>query len=123
MPASHHLRLALLELVGNGSLKQRLVSVYSKHLKQLDSEELPDVLREDYRALCAQLEAVKPLPGETAVQATVRKMSAEQADRCAVMVVALATDYAREALTMSPRAAREPRNLSETVVPLFAVEA
>ena len=123
MPISHALQQALIELVGNPSLKQRLIAAYSKHLKHVEGEDLPDSLREDFAALRAELEAVKPMPGETAVQATVRKMSAEQADRCAARIVAIATGYARDAAGMAPRPAREARDYSDTVIPLFAVEA
>jgi len=112
MPVSHCLQQALVELVGNPSLKQRLIAAYSKHLKHVDGEDLPDALREDFAAICAELESIRPLPGETAVQATVRKMSAEQADQVAARIVALVTGPARE-----------PRDRGDTVIPLFAVEA
>lgn len=120
MPVSHCLQQALIELVGNPSLKQRLITAYSKHLKHLDGDDLPEGLREDFAALRAELEAVRPMPGETSVQATVRKMSADQADRCAARIAALVTGYARDAAGMAPRPARD---YSDTVIPLFAVEA
>jgi len=123
MPISNCLQQALVELVGNPSLKQRLIAAYSKHLKHVDGEDLPDAWREEFAAICAELEMVRPLPGESAVQATVRKMSAEQADRCAARIVALVTGYARDAADMVPRPAREPRERGDTVIPLFAAEA
>lgn len=123
MPAAHCLQQALTELVGNPPLKQRLVAAYSKYLKELDPEDMPDALREEFVALCAELESVTPLPGETRVQATVRKMSAEQADRCASRVALLATSYAREASGMAPRTPREARDRGQAVIPLFAAEA
>ena len=123
MPVSHYLQQALIELVGNPSLKQRLIAAYSKHLQHVDADDLPEALRDDFAGLRAELEAVKPMPGESAVQATVRKMSAEQADRCAARVVSLVTLYARETSGLTPRAARESRERVDTVIPLFAVEA
>ena len=89
----------------------------------MEGDDLPDAWREEFASICAELEMVRPLPGETAVQATVRKMSAEQADRCAARIVALVTGYAREAAGMLPRPTRDPRDRGDTVIPLFAAEA
>lgn len=83
------LHLAARELASAACIKQRLKDAFSKHLKDLDAEELPRDLREQFRTLYARMTCVKPLRGETAVCATVRKMSNDEAADCAGSIVDL----------------------------------
>lgn len=55
----------------------------------MDVSELPKELRSDFQSIVRQLTSVRPLRGETAVAATVRKMSVEEAGECAQRIVAL----------------------------------
>jgi hypothetical protein len=89
MSAWSRLHAATLELTKGTSLKQRLASAFSKHLCRLDPIDLPAELRAEFTELVRGLESVRPLPGESAVQATVRKMSGEEADRYAARIVRL----------------------------------
>jgi hypothetical protein len=125
MSAWHRLHAATLELVGSAPIKQRLSAAYSNQLRFIEAEELPDELRGRFQEISSTLQSVKPLPGETAVQATVRKMSPGEADRCATMVVELLGEmgeFLQAQLQAGNRAARDKRD-SDTVVPLFAAEA
>ena len=75
------------------------------------------------------LEAIPPLPGETPVQATVRKMSADDADLYAARIVVLFGEVARASATAAHDAEPEPRveryaSDADNVVPLlYAAEA
>ena len=81
------LHSAAVELAGTGPIKQRLFGAYVHHLAELSEEQVPKEVREDFCALMRTLRSVRPLPGEDAVRATVRKMSDGEANRCAVQIV------------------------------------
>lgn len=78
---------ATVTLASAGPIKQRLAAAYTEHLERLERRELPGEVREDFDQLTSRLSAVKPMRGETAVQATVRKMSDIQAGEHAVRIV------------------------------------
>jgi len=80
---------ATLELAKSAALKQRLTDAFSRHLLDMPASEMPGKLRGDFEALCKRMTSVSPLRGETAVAATVRKMSLPEADACAARIVAL----------------------------------
>jgi len=76
-------------LVGEGSVKDRLVTAYAEYLDDLESNELPQGLRRKFDDLHAALHAVKPLDSEPCVRATIRKMSTLQAGTHARSIVSL----------------------------------
>jgi len=80
---------ATLELAKATALKQRLTDAFSRHLQDMPPAEMPGSLRADFVALCQRMTKVSPLRGETAVAATVRKMSLVEADACATRIVVL----------------------------------
>lgn len=102
---------AALELAGSGSIKQRLIGAYERHLGDLPEEHLPNEMRDDFTALKRALCAVRPLPGEDAVRATVRKMSDGEASR-----------YASQIVNLFSAAARAQNKRSAQVVQLYAAE-
>lgn len=83
------LNAAIVTLVGSGNIKQRLVTAYREGLAPLDASQLPRDVRDSFDSLMTGLTHVRPLAGEDAVSATVRKMSVDEADRWAATVVAL----------------------------------
>lgn len=83
------LHKATLELTKSSGLKQRLTDAFTRYLLDLPPSEMPRELRADFEALCGQMTRIRPVNGETAVVATVRKMSMEEADACAGRIVAL----------------------------------
>jgi hypothetical protein len=97
MSAWGKLHAATLELARGTLLKQRLTVAFSKHLRELDASELPQPLRAEFLDIRRGLEAVRPMPGETAVQATVRKMAPDEADLYATRIVDLFAEFARSA--------------------------
>jgi len=92
---------AALSLARSGAIKDRLTDAYRNHLAFVNAEELPDTLREGFRACHRALTRERPLRGEDAVRATVRKMSNHEADEIACSVVRLFAAMARE-VTIEP---------------------
>jgi hypothetical protein len=132
MSAWGKLHAAALELAKGTPLKQRLATIFSKYLTQLEPADLPAPMRADIRALLEAFESVAPLRGESAAQATIRKMSVEQAEELAARVVTL---YGQLARFSNPRSVEDPARAASAgdatgaplreadVLPLFAAEA
>jgi hypothetical protein len=78
---------ATLELVRSAPIKQRLVSAYRRHLAALPEDQLPSELRASFGQIMRSLQGVQPMRGEDAVTASVRKMSNQEADECAALIV------------------------------------
>jgi hypothetical protein len=87
---------ATLELVRSTPIKQRLVSAYRRYLASLPEEQLPLDVREMFGQVMRSLRGVQPLKGEDAVTASVRKMSNQEADDCAAMIVEIFGMIGRE---------------------------
>ena len=81
------LHSATLELVRSTPIKQRLVSAYRRYLTTVPEDALPLEVRESFRQVMGSLRGVQPLRGEDAVVASVRKMSNQEADDCAALIV------------------------------------
>ena len=127
---------AALSLARSGPIKDRLADAYRNHLALVNAEELPDALREEFRACHDALTRRRPLRGEDAVRATVRKMSNQEADDVACSVVRLFAALARAetapampemldgALANGSAGARvKPRKAVPQVISLYAAEA
>lgn len=112
----HH---AALELVTAEPIKQRLIDAFSKHLKHIGVDELPDAVQDQFLTLSKRLTAVRPLRGESAVLATVRKMSNNEASDCARQIVRLLADMQRHAENAPAR----PRARSRGLVSVYSAEA
>src|ERR1700691_6646648 len=78
---------ATLELVRSTPIKQRLICAYRRYLASLPADEVPTEARESYAHVLRSLCGVAPLRGEDAVAASVRKMSNQEADECASLIV------------------------------------
>ncbi len=83
------LEAAVSALVGEGSVKERLVAAYSEYLDDLESSELPQAVRATFDELHTALHAVTPIGGEPCVRATVRKMSKLQVSNYGKTIVSL----------------------------------
>lgn len=82
-----HFAAATETLAGSGSMKERLFAAYRNELAELNIEMLPGELRADYIHWHASLHRERPLRGEDAVRATLRKLSGQEADRLAQALV------------------------------------
>lgn len=87
---------AALSLARSGAIKDRLADAYRNHLAFVRAEDLPAVVREEFRLCRDALTRERPLRGEDAVRATVRKMSNSEADELACSVVRLFAAIVRE---------------------------
>ena len=87
MSAWENLHFATLELVRSTPIKQRLISAYRRHLASVAEDQLPDEARDSFSQVMRSLAGVQPLRGEDAVAASVRKMSNQEADECASLIV------------------------------------
>jgi hypothetical protein len=74
-------------LASAGPIKHRLIEAYRTHLAGLQQDDLPKEIREEFCSLSNCMSCVRPLRGETAEQATVRKMSDIEAGRVAMRIV------------------------------------
>jgi len=102
LSAWESLHFATLELVRSTPIKQRLVCAYRRHLAGIPEDQLPLEVRHSFRQVIDALNHVKPLRGEDTVLASVRKMSVQEADDVAALVVEIFGVTCRELL----RAAR-----------------
>jgi hypothetical protein len=82
------------ELASAAPIKQRLTIAFSKHLEELVVEDLPAEMRSVFMEISSQLTSVRPLRGESAVWATVRKMSNDEAECVARRIVQMLGDPA-----------------------------
>ena len=87
---------ALTVLAGHGHIKQRLIRAYEENLDGIDADELPVATKQAFADFRQSMHRVTPLHGESAVCASVRKMSPEDASECASQVVALFGELARQ---------------------------
>ena len=86
---------AIVELTKSDPGKSRLATCVSKYLSTIQMEDLPIPAQAQLAALLKSLTTVTPLRGETAIQATIRKMSNAEADSCASRIVDLYVTWMR----------------------------
>jgi hypothetical protein len=113
------LQRAALRLSQEGSIKDRLADAYASHLLEVDADDLPDDVREDFAAMCDAMHRERPLPRESVIRASVRKMSNEEAGQHAALVVRTFASLAR-AETGGVSMRRAARNASAPIVQMFA---
>ena len=108
-------------MAGNGHIKQRLVQSYEDNLQGIECDDLPVAARQPYADLRAMLQSVSPLNGEGAVRATVRKMSANDAEECAKLMVQLLAEVIRHSGSEQKRLPLQADD--RAVVPPFLVKS
>ena len=82
-------------LAGNGRVKQRLMKAYEDHLADIEADDLPIAVKQEFADIKTLMYRVAPLKGESPACASVRKMSPEDASQCACQVVALYAELSR----------------------------
>lgn len=82
-------------LAGHGHIKQRLIKAYEENLDDVQEDELPIAIKQDFADLKLSMHRVAPLNGEGSICASVRKMSVMEASDCAELVVSLYGEMAR----------------------------
>ncbi len=115
---------AALSLARSGSVKERLQRAYRQHLADLDASALPAEVRGDFLALGRALTREKPMRGEDAVSATIRKLSNAEVDDLAGSMIELYGYLSRTSEPDSDNAHVASSVASSTVaarvIPLFA---
>jgi len=91
---SARLEAATLSLTGPGTIKDRLLDAYSRHLKDIQESDLPGEYAIEFAQMIQALHRSPALPGEDVIKASVRKLSNEQACRYAELVVRLYGSFA-----------------------------
>lgn len=82
-------------LAGHGHIKQRLISAFQNNLASIEDDELPISVRQSFADLRHLMNRVAPLNGEGPICASVRKMSVDEANQCAQLMVDLYGDMIR----------------------------
>jgi len=82
-------------LAGHGHIKQRLISAYEDQLESIDEDDLPIPVRESFADLKHLMHRVTPANGEGPICASVRKMSVDEANQCAQIMVDIYGDMIR----------------------------
>lgn len=129
------LHQATAALCRDGAIKDRLADAYATYLSPIDRDHVPIELRTGFDELRTAMNRALPLPRESVVRASVRKMSGEEATRHAEYVVRLFAGVARgarpvrvtRAAVRAPRRTALPTPLASTnvspIVKLFAKES
>jgi hypothetical protein len=112
------LESATLLLARSGAIKDRLSGAWRQCLWNLDPDDMPRELRLQFLELSAAMQQERPLRGEDAVRATIRKMSNEEAESQAALIVRMFCRMTRQ----QEFELALPAPASAAVVQLFAAE-
>jgi len=113
------LETATLYFARSGAIKDRLEAAWRQCLANIEADDVPHELRLQFRELASQMQRERPLRGEDAVRATIRKMSNEEAERHASLIVRMFCRLTRQQELELPLPV--PGN-GAAVVQLFAAE-
>ena len=116
-------RGAAIVLARSGTLKERLHAAYRCELADIDVDALPSEVRDDFIELRDALTREKPLRGEDAVTATIRKLSAQDADDIASRMIDIFARLSGVTATLPLRVVAPAAPATAQVIPLFAVAA
>ena len=112
------LESATLFFARSGAIKDRLEGAWRQCLANVDAEDLPREIRLSFLELSGAMQRERPLRGEDAVRATIRKMSNEDAERHAASIVRMFCRMTRQQELELPM----PAPPSAAIVQLFAAE-
>jgi len=110
------LESATYHLARAGAIKDRLECAWRKYLANVEAEDLPHDLRLAFLELSSQVQRERPLRGEDALRATIRKMSHDEAERHASVIVRMFCRMTRQPELDLPL----PAATGAAVVQLFA---
>jgi hypothetical protein len=106
-------------LTRSGAIKDRLNAAWRQFLGNIEPDDIPRDLRLQFLELSGAMQRERPLRGEDAVRATIRKMSNEDAERLASQIVRMFCRMSRQQELELPM----PASSGAAVVQLFAAEA
>ena len=112
------LESATLLLARSGAIKDRLNGAWRQCLANIEPDDVPRELRLQFLELSNAMQRERPLRGEDAVRATIRKMSNEEAECQAALIVRMFCRMTRQQELELPI----PSTAGAAVVQLFAAE-
>ncbi len=113
------LESATLNFARSGAIKERLEGAWRQSLSKIEADDVPYELRLQFLELSTQIQRERPLRGEDALRATIRKMSCEEAERHAAQIVRMFCRMTRQQELELPMPTVAT---SASVVQLFAAE-
>jgi hypothetical protein len=113
------LESATLLLTRSGAIKDRLNDAWRQYLAFIEADDVPREWRLQFLELSSAMQRERPLRGEDAVRATVRKMSNEEAEKHAALIFRMFCRMTRQQELELPIPAG---NGGAAVVQLFAAE-
>jgi hypothetical protein len=81
------LEAAVTLLTGHGALKDRLGLAYSECLETLDEHDLAEEAQDEFAQMTQAMHRARALPGDNIVRASIRKLSNEDAQAFAMLIV------------------------------------
>ena len=112
------LESATLLLARSGAIKDRLNGAWRHCLANIEPDDVPRELRLQFLELSNAMQRERPLRGEDAVRATIRKMSNEEAEGHSALIVRMFCRMTRQQELELPI----PSTAGAAVVQLFAAE-
>jgi hypothetical protein len=112
------LETATLLLARSGAIKERLNGAWRQCLASIEADDVPREMRLQFLELASAMQRERPLRGEDAVRATIRKMGNDEAERHAALIVRMFCKLTRQQEMELPL----PASTSAAVVQLFAAE-
>lgn len=112
------LESATLHFARAGGIKERLEAAWRQCLANIEADDMPREIRLQFLELSTRLQRERPLRGEDAVRATIRKMSNEEAENHASSIVRMFCRMNRQQELELPL----PAGAGAAVVQLFAAE-
>ena len=122
------LEAAVKALAAHGALKDRLAMAWCSHLDSIDAQDLPLEAQQDFSELAKSMHAARVLPGDNIVRASVRKLSNEDAERFAALIVrtyglAMSNQAQVETIATTLRTAARHGAAARAAAPLAALLA
>ena len=114
------LESATLHFTRSGAIKERLEGAWRQCLAHIEPDAVPREIRLQFIELASQMQRERPLRGEDAVRATIRKMSNEEAEKHASLIVRMFCRITRQQELELPIPVAP--NGGAAVVQLFAAE-
>ena len=117
------LESATLQLARSGAIKDRLEGAWRQCLANLEADDIPHEWRRQFIELTGQMQRERPLRGEDAIRATIRKMSNDEAEGHAAIIVRMFCRMTRQQeLELPVPALPSLPGAGAAVVQLFAAE-
>jgi hypothetical protein len=113
------LESATLHLARSGVIKERLEAAWRKWLANIEADDVPREIRLQFMELSSRMQRERPLRGEDALKATIRKMSNDEAEEQAHLIVRMFCRMTRQQELELPLPSSAG---SAAVVQLFAAE-